>query len=230
MKIEEILRIESTNSDSIILFKEGIFLRAYERSAMRFAEYVADFKVFKKYYKIVNSDVCYLGFPYSNHKILFEKCRISNYSETDKFVVVNGCPSRDDFEVWKAGIQLPKAEDYKPHVLLHPDVQPKELKNLHIFKRGYDILVELHRYAETMPRAHRYTVGERIKKEAISLAVASYRIGHDRDEKENKAVAAENVEVIRLMLRLLVDLKQISAKYFVKINQDLEFLYMELLK
>ena len=197
---------------------------------MRFAEYVADFKVFKKYYKIVNSDVCYLGFPYSNHKILFEKCRISNYSETDKFVVVNGCPSRDDFEVWKAGIQLPKAEDYKPHVLLHPDVQPKELKNLHIFKRGYDILVELHRYAETMPRAHRYTVGERIKKEAISLAVASYRIGHDRDEKENKAVAAENVEVIRLMLRLLVDLKQISAKYFVKINQDLEFLYMELLK
>ena len=230
MKIEEILRIESTNTDSIIMFKEGIFLRAYEHSAMRFTEYVAEFKVFKKHYKVVNSEVCYLGFPYSNHKILFEKCGISNYSETDKFVVVNGCPSRDDFEVWKAGIELPKAEDYKPQVLLHPDVQPKELKNLHIFKRGYDIMVELHRYAETMPRAHRYTIGERIKNESISLAVASYRIGHDRDEKENKAVAAENVEVIRLMLRLLVDLKQISTKYFVKINQDLEFLYVELLK
>lgn len=115
---------------------------------MRFTEYVAEFKVFKKHYKIVNSDVCYLGFPYNNHKVLFDKCQISNYSDTDKFVVVSNCPSKEDFGKWKANIQLPSAEDYKPQVLLHPDVKPKDLKNLHIFKRGYDIKVELHRCTE----------------------------------------------------------------------------------
>ena len=50
MKIEKILQYESQNNDAIILFKEGIFFRAYERSAMRFTEYVAPFKVFKRYY------------------------------------------------------------------------------------------------------------------------------------------------------------------------------------
>ena len=230
MKIEEILKIESTNKDSIILFKEGIFLRAYERSAMRFTEYIADFKVFKKHYKIVNADVCYLGFPYSNHQVLFEKNHIATYAETGKFVVVSGCPSKGDFDFWKANIQLPTAKDYKPQVLLHPDVKPKDLKNLHIFKRGYDIMVELHRYVETMPRAHRYTIGERVKNESIALAVSTYRIGHDRCVDENSMSAAENIEVIRLMLRLLADLKQISVRYFAKINQDLEYLYIELQK
>ncbi|MBQ6155939.1 MAG: four helix bundle protein [Bacteroidales bacterium] len=230
MKIEEILRIESTNTDSIILFKEGIFLRAYERSAMRFTEYIAEFKVFKRHFKVVNADVCYLGFPYSNHKILFESSQIKNYSETGYYLVIFGCPSKGDFEIWKANIQLPTAEDHKPQVLLRPDVQPKELKNLHIFKRGYDIMVELHRYAETMPRTHRYTIGERIKNESIALAVATYRIGHDRCVRENRVSAVEHIEIIRLMLRLLTDLKQVSVRYFAKINQDLEYLYVELLK
>lgn len=33
MKIEEIAKIEDTNEDAIILLKEGLFWRAYERSA-----------------------------------------------------------------------------------------------------------------------------------------------------------------------------------------------------
>ena len=88
MKIEEILSIESTNKDHVNLFKEGIFLRAYEHSAMRFTEYVAKFKVFKKHYKIVNADVCYLGFPYCNYKFLFEKHNITRYEETEKSLVI----------------------------------------------------------------------------------------------------------------------------------------------
>ena len=139
MKIEEILSIESENTESVILFKEGIFLRAYERSAMRFTEYVANFKVFKKHYKIVNADVCYLGFPYSNYKILFEKHEITDYEETGKTVVINACPSKHDFVEWKAAVELPTVEDITPQILFRPDVNPKDLKNLQIYKSGYDI-------------------------------------------------------------------------------------------
>ena len=228
MKIEEILSIESENTESVILFKEGIFLRAYERSAMRFTEYVANFKVFKKHYKIVNADVCYLGFPYSNYKILFEKHKIADYAETEKTVVINACPSKHDFAEWKAAVELPTVDDITPQIMLRPDVKAKDLKNLQIYKSGYDIMVELHRYAGIMPRAHRYTIGERIKNESITLAVSTYRIGKNKDVEQNKSIAAENIEIIRLLLRLLADLKQISQKYFSMINQKMEYLYLEL--
>ena len=139
MKIEEVLSIESTNNDSIILFKEGIFLRAYEQSAMRFTEYIANFKVFKKHYKIVNADVCYLGFPYSNFKVLFEKHHIVKFAETERSVMVYACPSKQNYEEWKSKIHLPTVEDVSPQVLFRPDVKPKDLKNLQIYKSGYDI-------------------------------------------------------------------------------------------
>ncbi len=229
MKIEEILTLESVNQDSILLFKEGIFLRAYERSAMRFTEYVADFKVFKKHYKIVNADVCYLGFPYANYKILFEKHHIEDFSESDRQVVVFNCPSKGDYEDWKNRISLPTVNDISPQVLFRPDVQQKNLKNLQIFKSGYDVMVELHRYADIMPRAHRYTIGERIKNESINLAVNTYRIGQNKDVPQNKAKSVENIEIIRLLLRLLMDLKQISQSYFTMLNQRMEYLYLSLL-
>lgn len=124
---------------------------------------------------------------------------------------------------------MPTVEDVSPQVLFRPDVKPKDLKNLQIYKSGYDIMVELHRYAETMPRAHRYTIGERIKNESISLAVNTFRIGQNREVERNKSYAVENIEIIRLLLRLLTDLKQISQNYFVMINQRLEYLYLGLL-
>ena len=229
MKIEKILQYESQNKDTIILFKEGIFFRAYEQSAMRFTEYIAPFKVFKKYYKIVNAEVCYLGFPMKSLDMLFQKVNITRFADTKDFLVVYDCPSKGNFEVWKANVKLPGIEDVKPETLMRPNVSKKELKNLQIYKMGYDMLVELHRYAETMPRTHRYTIGERIRNEAIGLSVATYRIGQDRDITENKRNGVDNIEIIRLMLRLLVDLKQISLPYFSSLNVKLEQLYSQLL-
>lgn len=230
MKIEEVLKYESLNQDSIFLFKEGIFLRAYERSAMRFTEYIADFKVFKKHYKIVNADVCYLGFPYNNFKILFEKNGIAHFAETEQFVIVYNCPSKNDFNVWKEQVQLPTVEDVKPQLLLRPNVKQKDLKNLQIYKNGYDIMLELHRYVETMPRAHRYTIGERIKNESIELSLLTYQIGKDKDVTYNKQIAGDKIEIIRLLLRLMSDLKRISQSYFITINKKLEHLYLSLIQ
>lgn len=228
MKIEKILQYESQNNDAIILFKEGIFFRAYERSAMRFTEYVAPFKVFKKHYKIVNAEICYLGFPMKSVQMLFQKVNITNFTDMGQFLVVYGCPSKENFEVWKERIQPPTVEDVKPQILLRPNVSKKELENLRIYKMGYDLLVELHRYAETMPRIHRYTIGERIRNEAIELSVATYRIGQDRQVMENKRKGVDCIEIIRLMLRMLVDLKEISLSYFTELNVRIEKLYNQL--
>lgn len=228
MKIETILRHEDSNKDSIILVKEGIFFRAYERSAMRFTERIAPYKVFKKHYKIVNADVCYLGFPQKAFPVLVQQCNITNYTETDYYVVLFQCPSDTDFNQWKASIKLPTFEDVKPQIILREKVKPKDLKNLQIYKLGYDIMLELHRLVSNLPREHKFSVGERIKSEAIELGLSTYRIGMEKGVSENQKSIMERVETIRLLLRMLKDLKQLSLNYFSAVNVQMENLYQAL--
>lgn len=63
MILQEILKIESANTKSINLFKEGIFWRVYQHSAYSFTKQIKDLKVQKKFYKNVNSVVVCVGLP-----------------------------------------------------------------------------------------------------------------------------------------------------------------------
>ncbi|GHV22973.1 hypothetical protein FACS189428_5830 [Clostridia bacterium] len=66
--------------------------------------------------------------------------------------------------------------------------------------------------------------GENLKKEVITLIINVYR-ANCRDNKEKLPLlqsGRENVEVVRLLLRLLQDLKQIGLKEFISANESLE--------
>lgn len=227
MKISEILTIENSNDSCIILFKEGIFLKAYERSAMRFVEKIAAYKVFRKFYKIVNTEICYLGFPISNLKELLQRKNLSVLKDTPNFLVIPNCVSNTEFLSWKKSIPLPTIEDEKPAMLLREPVKAKHYHQLQVYKLGYDILLEIHRFVAILPKEHKFTIGERIKNEAIGLSVVAYKIANGKSEKQLYEIGLEHIEVIRLLLRLLVDLKQMSIKGFVRLNTMLEKPYVE---
>ena len=62
----EIISNESQNEDSIYLYREGMFMKAYERSAFFAHTLIHEFKLSKRYIKTVktvNMDVISLGFP-----------------------------------------------------------------------------------------------------------------------------------------------------------------------
>ena len=63
MIISEILKIENANTGCINLFKEGIFWRIHQQSAYLFIKHVKNLKALKKFYKNVNREVVYAGFP-----------------------------------------------------------------------------------------------------------------------------------------------------------------------
>jgi len=63
MRTNELLEIEKDNIDSIFLYKEGVFWRCYETSAWYFIKNIREYRVFKKFFKIVNQNIIYLGFP-----------------------------------------------------------------------------------------------------------------------------------------------------------------------
>ena len=61
MVISDILELERENT-SIILHKEGLFIRVYERSAYLFVNHIKAYNTTKKFYKNVNQEVAYLGY------------------------------------------------------------------------------------------------------------------------------------------------------------------------
>lgn len=65
--INEILENESQNNGSfILLYPEGMFYKAYERSAWLACMYLGNLLVEKRYIKKVQQDVVSVGFPKSS--------------------------------------------------------------------------------------------------------------------------------------------------------------------
>ena len=84
MKIKDILELENSNINNIILHKEGLFWRAYEKSAYLFTLYIKAHQITKKYYKNVNSNVVYLGFPQSSFSKIETICKKQNLSFSEE--------------------------------------------------------------------------------------------------------------------------------------------------
>jgi hypothetical protein len=63
MKIKEIVKLEEDNHDKCYLIKEGLFWRAYEKSAFWFVDKLRSYMITKKHFKGLNADVAYIGFP-----------------------------------------------------------------------------------------------------------------------------------------------------------------------
>jgi hypothetical protein len=96
--------------------------------------------------------------------------------------------------------------------------------NLPVYKQTYDLLLQLFRVCQNMERDYKFTLGENLKKEVITLIINVYR-ANCRENKEKLLLlqsGRENVEVVRLLLRLLQDLKQIGLKEFISANEKLE--------
>lgn len=84
------------------------------------------------------------------------------------------------------------------------------------------MLLGIFRFTKDFSKDYKYTVGESIKKETIELLTLIYRANVKRDKNEVLQEARERIEVIRLFIRLMKDMQQISLKQFVQINESVE--------
>jgi len=93
---------------------------------------------------------------------------------------------------------------------------------LPVYKSTYDLLLGIFRFTKDFGKEYKYTVGESLKKETIELLTLIYRANVRRDKQEVLQEARERIEVIRLFIRLMKDMQQISVKQFVQINEAVE--------
>ena len=94
--------------------------------------------------------------------------------------------------------------------------------HLPVYKASYDLLVELFRFVKDFGREYKYTLGESIKNEGIELMRNIFRANSSREKRTLIQAARENVETIRLYLRLSKDLHQINLEKFVRLNEIIE--------
>ncbi len=90
---------------------------------------------------------------------------------------------------------------------------------LSVYKATYDLLIAIFQFTKDFGKEYKYKVGESLKKETIELLTLIYRANLKRDKQEVLQEARERIEVIRLFIRLMKDMKQISLKQFVQINE-----------
>ena len=93
---------------------------------------------------------------------------------------------------------------------------------LPVYKASYELLLEIFRFTREFKREFKFTVGESLKKETLELITLIYRANSKTDKRETLQAAREKIEVIRLFVRLMKDLKQISLDQFVQVNKRVE--------
>lgn len=236
MKVKDIIKLEEENAQTgrIILVKDGSFWRAYEHSAQRFSEKIApSFQVRAKHYKNENRTLCFVGFPQANTMQILKKAGVDESVYTQPafgIAYLDGFAVEEDFTVWKQlklnAFDLPAHE--KREVMMHPDRTRKNLSWMQLYKACYDLTVELHKFSALVKREYKYTIGERICNAAIDLTLAAYAVANGSAAQDEKLpVMRSSVDAIRMMLRLLVDLKHLSVKSFSNINEKIEYIYLE---
>jgi len=95
-------------------------------------------------------------------------------------------------------------------------------EELPIYKATYDLVLVIFNMVKGFNREYKYTIGESLKKEAIEAVTNVYRANVNEDKRKNLSQARENIEVIRLYLRLLKDLRQITTKQLIFANGYIE--------
>jgi S23 ribosomal protein. len=101
-------------------------------------------------------------------------------------------------------------------------------ENLPVFKASYDVLLSIYALSRNMQREYRYTIGEKLKTELMDMMVNIYKANSITDKSSVIQQARESLVVIKLHLRILRDLKQISVKSFALLSERIESLSKQL--
>lgn len=100
--------------------------------------------------------------------------------------------------------------------------------NLPVYKATYDLLLQIFQLNKNFQRDYRYTLGENVKNELIQLLVCIYKANSTQQKSPVLEQAREHVVVIKLQIRLLSDLKQISIKQYASAAEKIESISKQL--
>jgi uncharacterized protein YpuA (DUF1002 family) len=101
--------------------------------------------------------------------------------------------------------------------------------NLPVYKCSYDLLLQTFEIVTKFNKQYKYTLWDKIKNEIIDLITSIYRANSNFTTRlSNIEKAREQVEVLKLYIRLSKDLRIIDVKKYADISLKTESLSKQL--
>lgn len=83
-------------------------------------------------------------------------------------------------------------------------------------------MIEIYKMTSGLSCEYKYTVGEKLKNETLELLLQIYKANLSWGKEAGIDKCRENTEAVRLLVRLLHDLRQISIKRMITLNVLIE--------
>ena len=203
-KLQEVALYASQGK--IILFREGMFWKAYQEAAYIFVSNIRPYQVNRNYVKKVASDVFSLGFPAPSSAKILSGC---TYTEDSLRIVITL-----DGYVFNRGCYL----EWRDSTSVQPVVRRRPPGDtLLSFKNAYELQKQFYLINRSIDREYKYSLSEKIKEECHELLLDIY-FANEQDSIERKrnmiASAVQLCGSVKLRIRLLHDLKQISTRQY----------------
>lgn len=99
--------------------------------------------------------------------------------------------------------------------------------NLRVYKTAYDLMMDIFHFGNVQ-RDIKFTLVEDLKKEVIKIIVLIYKANATPDKSAIINEARDGVVVVKLYMRMLCDLKQISTRQYSVLAERAESLSKQL--
>ena len=84
--------------------------------------------------------------------------------------------------------------------------------DLKIFQDVYQLILKIFEFTKDFPREYKYTLGQDMKRDAIVLVRSIYRANKAKNKTEYLEQFLDDFEILKLEIRLWVDLNIMSFK------------------
>jgi len=93
-----------------------------------------------------------------------------------------------------------------------------------IVQKTYDLYRTLHDFQKTIPKMDRYTLWQKSENAALSILEGLLMVGYLQQEKRpDKLIqVSSQVDLLRVFLRLSLDVKAINQKKYIALQQALD--------
>jgi hypothetical protein len=94
--------------------------------------------------------------------------------------------------------------------------------DLPVFKEVYQLILKIFEYTKDFPKEYKYTLGQDMKRDGIQLVRSIYRANKAKDKRAYLELFLDDFEVLKLEIRLCVDMKILSIKKQAELSQMME--------
>lgn len=103
-----------------------------------------------------------------------------------------------------------------------------QYENLPVFKATYDLLLDLYKTLNNVPRDLRYTLVQDLKNELTQLMVLIYKANSQREKTATLRKCLDLFLSVRLRIRLLKDMHFLSVVRFAELSLKTEIISKQL--